>query len=463
MQSGMIKQWIAGYGKAWDQFWFQPQLPYTVCALRVVAGAMLLYSHLVLATDLTSFLGDSAWVSNETARQLHDGTFGFRDWGWSYLWLIDSPTLLRAHHGLTIAVTAAFAVGLLTRVTGPMAWLLQLMYLHRLTGALFGLDQIVTYSVMYLMLSPCGSCFSVDAWIRRRCSHRRASSRLLRWLFPEATPSIAANIATRLLQLHLCVIYLFGGLAKARGTTWWDGTAIWLSVGNYEYQSINMTWLANYPRLFSAMTHTTVFWEVFYCALIWPRKSRPWMLAGAVAMHGGIAAFLGMMTFGTMMIAANMIFVPPEWIARLAHRWIDQPEQSSEEDDSQDEKSVTDPPSKSKRRKSSKRRKDSKRLRDANKSRDLDPPLRGKDPSDAGESGDEASGSDRLSDLERREARVRNASKRVRAKTAKLKARESKYRERVKRLREREAKIKRLIERRRAAKQQGTDEKMPPR
>ncbi len=36
-------------------------------------------------------------------------------------------------------------------------------------------------------------------------------------LLPEAVPSVSANIATRLLQLHLCVIYLFGGLAKARG------------------------------------------------------------------------------------------------------------------------------------------------------------------------------------------------------------------------------------------------------
>ncbi len=412
------RRWLAGYGEAWDQFWFKPQLPYTVCALRVVAGAMLLYSHLVLASDLTSFVGATAWVNNETAQQLHNGTFGFNDWAWSYLWLIDSPTLIRIHHGLAILVTASFAVGLMTRVTGPLAWFLQLMYLHRLTGALFGLDQIVTYSVMYLMLSPCGSCFSVDARLRERFAERRSQSRFLRWLLPDAGPSVAANIATRLLQLHLCVIYLFGGLAKARGQTWWDGTAMWLSVGNYEYQSFDMTWMANYPRLFTAMTHVTVFWEVFYCALIWPRKTRPLMLVGAVFLHGGIAAFLGMITFGTMMIAANMIFVPPEITARVFYRRKVIPDEESTDT----EPETTEQPD-----------------------NQADGPM-----------------ADRWSELEEREARVRSASKRVRAKSAKLKTRESKYRERVKRLREREGKIKRLIERRREAKQK-RNQKLPPR
>jgi uncharacterized membrane protein YphA (DoxX/SURF4 family) len=278
---------------------------------------MLVYSHLVLARDLSSFLGDHAWVNNETARQLHDGAFGFSDFGRSYLWYLSNPLLLWLHHGLTLLVTASLAVGFMTRFTAPAAWFLQLMYVHRMTGTLFGLDQIITYLAMYLMLSPCGSCYSVDAWLREKLAEQRSRSRRLRWLLPEATPSVAANIATRLFQLHLCVIYLFGGLSKARGQMWWDGTAFWYAVGNYEYQSIDMTWLVKYPRLFTAMTHATLFWEVFYCALIWPRLTRPITLATAVIVHGGIALFLGMITFGSMMIAANMIFVEPEVFRRL--------------------------------------------------------------------------------------------------------------------------------------------------
>lgn len=402
------RQYAAGYLTAWDRFWFTPRMPHTLGALRLVTGAMLLYSHLVLASDLSSFLGDHAWINNEVARQLHDGAYGFSDFGRSYLWHIGSPLLLWLHHFLTLLVTAAFLAGFLTRLSAPLAWFLQLMYLHRLTGTLFGLDQIVTYSTMYLMLAPCGACFSVDAWLRRRNADRVASNSRLRWLLPDAGPSVAANIATRLFQLHLCVIYLFGGLAKARGTTWWDGTAMWYSVGSYEYQSIDLTWIANYPRIFTAMTHATLFWEVFYCALIWPRRTRPIMLVGAAIVHGGIALFLGMITFGVMMIAANMIFLEP----RTVYAW-------------------------------------SSRLRGL----PTDAKLLG-EPTD--HFSDDTQGYLREdlalheADLVRREDRLRLASKRLNMKKNRMEEKEQNYRERVQRLREREAKIRQLVERRRA-------------
>ncbi len=313
----IFKAWIGQLFSAWDRFWFTPRYPHVLGILRIVTGAMLFYSHLVLATQLGDFLGDHAWINNTIAAQLHDGAFGPADMGRSYLWHLSNPLLLWLHHAATLLITAAFAVGFMTRVTAPAAWFLQIMYLHRLTGTLFGLDQIVTYMAMYLMLTPSGSCYSVDAWLRERFSERRASNRKLVWLLPECRATLAANVGTRLLQLHLCIIYLFGGLAKARGELWWDGTAMWFSVANYEYQSINMTWIGAYPRVFSALTHLTLFWEVFYCALVWPRLTRPIVIVIAVVVHGGIATTLGMATFGMMMIAANFIFIEPKWLLTI--------------------------------------------------------------------------------------------------------------------------------------------------
>jgi hypothetical protein len=159
---------------------------------------------------------------------------------------------------------------------------------------------------MYLMLSHCGSVWSIDAQLARK--------NWSRWLWPEAKPSIINNVATRLIQLHLCVIYLFGGLSKMRGEMWWDGSAMWFSLVNYEYQSLNLTWLGHFPIAIGLLTAITIFWETFYCALIWPRLTRPIVLAIALMVHGGIAIALGMWTFGTMMIVANFIFLPPEML-----------------------------------------------------------------------------------------------------------------------------------------------------
>ncbi len=433
--------WLIACGNTWDRFWFAPRLPHTLALLRILTGAMLLYTHLVLATQLMSFLGDQAWINNETGRQLHDGTWFPVNFARSYLWWISSPFLLWLHQLFAIAVTAAFMVGFMTRITAPLAWFLQLMFLHRLTGHLFGLDQIVTYSVMYLMLAPCGACYSVDAWLRKKWAQRRETSGLLRFMLPDATPSVAANVATRLFQIHLCMIYLFGGLAKARGELWWDGTAVWFAVGNYEYQSVDMTWMASYPMLFSALTHVTLFWEVFYCALVWPRLTRPIVLLIAVAVHGGIAMFLGMITFGVMMIVANMIFLEPEWIMALSkgelfskkeqradeidEEALDEIDDAEFEDEGfhvpdQDDLSLDDAP-----------------VFAPQGDEDLEVALP--------EAADEL-----RAVIAEREQQIRLAREKLRKREQLLGEREQLYRERVERLKTRETKIKDLVARRRA-------------
>lgn len=405
------KTFLLGYAAAWDHFWFTPRAPHTLGVLRIITGAFLLYSHLVLASDLESFLGDNAWIDNHTAIALHDGTFGIPDVARSYLGALSNPLLIWFHHGLTILITASFMAGFLTRITAPAAWFLQIMYLHRLTGALFGFDQIVTYATMYLMLAPSGSCFSIDAILRRRYADKRLTSRRLVWLFPEAVPTVSANIATRLLQLHLCVIYLFGGLAKARGESWWDGTAIWFSVGNYEYQSVDMTWLANFPRLFTAMSHITLFWEIFYCAIIWPRRTRPIALAMAVAIHGGIALTMGMMTFGFMMIAANGIFIEPKTVMRWLRREVDQPTTDAD---------IAEGPN--------------------------------KPPATSQTTETPSQRIEREAELSKRETQVQADQEKLSRRRTRLKERERKYRERVETLKGREQKIKELIARHRAKK-----------
>ena len=95
---------------------------------------------------------------------------------------------------------------------------------------------------------------------------------------------------------------------------------MWKAIANQEYQSLDMTWMADWPRLLNLATHVTIFWEVFYCALIWPRFTRPIMLILAIPMHLGIAFCLGMITFGLVMLIANLAFVPPELVRAIFRR-----------------------------------------------------------------------------------------------------------------------------------------------
>ncbi len=296
--------------EAWDRFWFTPSRPHTLAAIRILGGAMLLYTHLVWTLDLNAFLGKDSWVTSEVATKLGTGTDG-RIFTWSYLSYVESGALLWTLHIAALIILAMLTIGLWTRVTSVLSFIIAVSYCHRLTGSLFGLDQINVFIAMYLMIAPCGAAYSVDRWLRQRRGQM------------DADPlHVSTTIATRLLQLHMCVIYLFGGIGKMRGELWWDGSAAWFAAANQEYQSVSLTWLVYQPWLIALITHLTVFWETFYPVLVWPKLTRPLCLAMAVVVHGSIAIFLGMPTFGLAMIVGNMVFVSPEVVQQLAGTFL---------------------------------------------------------------------------------------------------------------------------------------------
>jgi hypothetical protein len=114
---------------------------------------------------------------------------------------------------------------------------------------------------MYLSISRCGDRWSLD---------RRFG------LVDSGDAHWRNTLATRLIQLHLCVIYFFGGLGKARGWMWWDGTAMWFAAASFEYQSLDLTWIGRYPTLGSLAKIVSalglghgLFGPCWHCVVSW--------------------------------------------------------------------------------------------------------------------------------------------------------------------------------------------------
>ena len=289
----LLVRWLREFFEALDGFFFKPSDAMVLAWIRIATGGMIAYIHLVWLLRLESFFGPSALLDRESLSLLHQNA-----WKWTYLDGSESLWLACLHELAALGAGLAMALGIWSRWSTPLAWLLTLMTAHRLAPMLFGLDQVVLMLAMYLSISRCGDRWSLD----RRFGLARPADE--HW---------QNTLATRLIQLHLCVIYFFGGLGKARGWMWWDGTAMWYSAASYEYQSLDLTWIGRYPALGSVLTHMTLFWEIAYAFLVWPRWSRPLVLAMALLVHVGIALYLGMITFGFMMIVANLAFIPSQW------------------------------------------------------------------------------------------------------------------------------------------------------
>jgi hypothetical protein len=305
------RSYVAEFWQAWNKFWFRPTDPATLSLIRLLAGGMLFYTHLVWSLDLQAFIGQDGWLPVEFIRRVQGEQWSV----WSVFFWINQGWLLWVVHIFALIVFFCLFVGFFSRTMAILGILFAVSYAHRISpGAFFGLDKTNCMLALYLMLGPCGARYSIDALRKKRRG--------------DTTPvplSTSANLAIRLLQVHLCIIYFFSGLAKYTGENWHAGTAVWWALANQEYQSIDMTWLANWPVLVAIASHVTVFWELSYWALVWNRFTRPLVLWMAVFVHAGIALFMGMITFGLAMIFANLAFLSPQtvraWFDPIAGRF----------------------------------------------------------------------------------------------------------------------------------------------
>ena len=171
---------------------------------------MLFYTHLVWTLDLAGFFGQQhPWLTPETIALLPDhSTFK-----WSWFYWIHSPHFVWTLHVAALVVFALFTVGLWSRTMSVLAFLATISYINRASLAQFGLDDTNAMLAMYVMLGPGGAAYSVDRWLKRRSGAALA-----------VEPSIGANIAIRLIQVHLCVVYFFSGIGKLQGRPGGVGT-----------------------------------------------------------------------------------------------------------------------------------------------------------------------------------------------------------------------------------------------
>ena len=286
--------WCAEWAAAWNRFFFTPADPLPLAVIRVCTGLLLTWSSLVWLWDVDGFFGSAGWLAPHEVWRMND-----QPWQWSLYFVAASPTAIRVVAGITLVAAILLTIGLATPLAAMTASLGFISAANRAPLNVFGFDDTLGLLLLPLVIGPAGACLSVD--------------RLLAARLPGAgqggEPSVRANVALRLIQLHLCVVYFFSGCGKLLGASWWEGTALWGAVANDQYRTLDLTGLASHPLLTNALTLATLFWEVAYPALVWPRLTRRLALGMAVAVHLGIGVAMGMMEFGLAMITANLAFV----------------------------------------------------------------------------------------------------------------------------------------------------------
>lgn len=311
---------LAGSSRAgWNAFFFTPADPTALGLIRLGVGLLLLWDMAVRGFDLTAHFGATGWADPDTVRlMLTDQPSTI----WSFWFLVPDSALVPAWLGC-LAVLALFAAGLFSKVTAPLAWAIAVSTARRAPVLVFGFDQVVSTWALYLAATAAsGQAVSLDRLLARwrlgraeAARRRRDGSWNLRPGRPE--PTISANIALRLIQLHIALIYGIAGLAKLQGQPWWTGDAGWGVVAAGEFRLFDLTWMVAFPWLIQLGTHLGLLLELCYPVLVWVRALRPLIIGATVLMHVGIGLTLGLTEFSLAMIAGNLAFVDGRWLRSL--------------------------------------------------------------------------------------------------------------------------------------------------
>lgn len=368
------------------ELWTKPIRAESLAAFRILLAATILASQLTgLATQLTTACGPDPLIPPETRDSwlersgrtcllrgpvslpllgtwLTDDIFGdrYRDtrdqlqnWvskenakGWA-AWA-SRPANLYMLYGVYLLTLVCVMIGFRTRLMTLAALLLATSFNHRMAELLNGGDSLFLNGLYFLLLSPAGAVWSVDAWTRERW-------RRWRGLPPREGPVFIEPWSVRLMQIQVACMYLFTGLVKLSDLHpdpawgwWWprgdwvDGMALYwvmndVAITRWSYAQVPVPIL-----VCKLLTWGTLFFEIFFWLLVMIRPLRPFVLLMGVGLHIGILITMEIGWFSQVALCWYVLFVSGERVAAWVAWWAGKPQPQAQPEAAPAEKTEPD-------------------------------------------------------------------------------------------------------------------------
>ena len=157
------------------------------------------------------------------------------------------------------------------------------------------MDSFMTIALFYLMISPLPDRYSLDWRLRRLTKEKPRLNGFYR----------------RVLQIHLCLIYFFGGVTKCLGSGWWDGSNMWRALTRPPLGNVSPDLLVRFQLILVIAGVLVCLLETGYPVFIcWKKTRLVWLLA-VLLMHAAIGLLMGLYLFALIMIVLNVAAFGP--------------------------------------------------------------------------------------------------------------------------------------------------------
>ena len=274
-------------------FWFGEADVAPVAVFRILFGLLLFNWFWQLFPNLTAFFTDAGILPRS------DVAVSYPDRP-SLLSLSGEWWVAAAIWAVSCVVALSLTAGWHTRLASLLSFVLVSSFSWRDPLILDGSDLVFRLVPLWLAFTPAGDRWSIDAL-------RRGDTPVSRgWAFP-----------VRILELQIAWIYLATGLEKLGGIDWVQGTAAYYAL-QLEH-TFARPWAHAFavdPTLSHLITWYTLAVELAFLplAMIPRRRTRTVAALSATAMQLGILLLMNVGNFPLVMLAACVLFVPPEWI-----------------------------------------------------------------------------------------------------------------------------------------------------
>ena len=219
------------------------------------------------------------------------------------------PWILAA---LMVASGLSMAAGFLSRYAAglfflTLAWV---ALADRLSA--FTVSKLGSVLVLALALSPSGTRFGIDSWLRNR---RSAPT--------QALPTHVPGPVLRIFQLTLVVMYCSSGVCKARNDWLTTPYLLWTHLhGSYQTAAAHLAANLFPPWSWNVLQGITLVFEMFAPLWFYLQKTRPLALAWGLAMHAMIGLMFGPVIWFSLLMSTLLLgcFGPLRWLEAVLRR-----------------------------------------------------------------------------------------------------------------------------------------------
>jgi hypothetical protein len=279
----------------WDAIWFAPVSPSPMCVLRILYGILSIINGLLYLPDFLTWYGPHGVLPAKAVLS----SLGPRPSILLYLNFTDGETM--ALLWLFLVFSVLVSLGLWTRFSLFIVWMLSLTFNSRNTLMFHQVDSILRLIGFVLLLSPAGAMYSIDRWLSRRKGD-------------DIQPLLYSPWAQRLLQFQVACIYFKAFWGKILGESWRQGVAVYFAT-HFTVRHPVPGFMDN--LLFYKMaTYYTLVIEFSMWTLIWIQPLTKWVLLGATILHLGIEWCINLDLLEWSVLITYVAFLKPAEIER---------------------------------------------------------------------------------------------------------------------------------------------------